>query len=61
MVDNIEPLCVWVNLYGMKGDSLIASDISRSLDEAKQRSAERAEDGRRLIARRKITEGDFDE
>lgn len=52
---------VWVNIYAMNGDSLIASDISWSLDEAKQRSTERAQDGRHLIARRKITEGDFDE
>jgi hypothetical protein len=57
-----EPLrCVWVNLYGSHEDRIVITDRSWTLDEATQRSIEQARDGWQLLARRKITEGDFDE
>jgi hypothetical protein len=56
-----EPRLVWINLYGGVGDTIVIIDRSNTLGEAKLRSAEQARNGWILIARRKITEGDFDE
>lgn len=58
---NLELRCVWINLYGSDHNHVTIMDQSLTLGEAKLRSAEQARDGWQLIARRKITEGDFDE
>ena len=58
---NEEPRCVWINFYALNEEGMLITDRAWSLDEAKQLSQEQARHGWQLIARRKITEGDFDE